>query len=919
MTLPEPLSTAPPPVPDLDQLRARLLDQSILIFGVLLGAIVALSLYRNLTMTWNPLVLLNLAAALLCVLVMRFGRRLPYRRRVALVLAVLWVMLFNGLLIVGPLANSRSVVILVVMLSLLFLGERIAWASLAVGTLGIGLVGAATVGGLLHFELDYPAYVTRPVIWVQFLVNIIAFTAVVVFITTRLIRALESTAETLRAQAATLRATEVRLREALRRQRAIFSNSSTGIAVLGTGGVWEEVNPRLCQLLGHEPADLIGRSAGVIFQDPEGFAATRERFRAALRSTGEYAEDLEVRRGDGALAWVRASLSALDPALPEDGALLVLVDIDQRKRAELALNTARRQAESANQAKTVFLAGMSHEIRTPMSAIIGLARLAQGPEPPAQRRRHLQEIGQAARDLLAIIDKVLDLARIESGELVLAPAPFALEAVLDRVQRLLGARARTQGVALMVRRRTGLPPWLHGDADRLGQVLINLCDNALKFTAHGRIVVTLAARPQGDQRVRLTCAVHDTGTGIPRDQQAHLFEAFAQAPGLSPRRPPGTGVGLYLVRRIVEAMGGRVRLRSHPGRGTTLRFTVRCDTATAPAATPADSGQRRWPGLPVLLLDDDPVGQEIGRGLLADLGLSVAVAADGPTALEMLHGGDYRALLLDIEMPGMDGFAVVRALRGEPALAGLPVIAQTAYAFAEDRAACLAAGFDEHLAKPIEPEHLRLVLTRWLGEPPPADTPAVAATGASAQVLGLFAATQRDTAAALDAALTGGEVQTAAHLLHLVQGAAANIGEAPLQAAAAALEAALRTGTTDLADLREALRRELAAALARAASAATAPAPTPAQASAHTDLGARLDELERLLGRGLMSGGPLSGAIAAVEVAASDCIRQAVLRVVRNLNAFDRPAARADLARLRRALQTVAGDARAGTAGCDPS
>jgi len=413
-------------------------------------------------------------------------------------------------------------------------------------------------------------------------------------------------------------------------------------------------------------------------------------------------------------------------------------------QTELALRA--EGAEAANRAKSAFLANMSHEIRTPMNAIIGFTQLmARDSADPLQHER-LDKIDGAARHLLQLINDILDLSKIEAGKMALEHVEFSLRDVLSRSADLVGAQARDKGLELSID-TDHLPERLRGDPTRLSQALINLLSNAVKFTSRGSVQLRGELLREAGARLQVRFEVRDTGEGIAPERQAALFTAFEQADASTGRRHGGTGLGLALTRHIASMMGGEVGLRSAPGEGSTFWFTGWFDrvatadgnAALAPTAGAArqQSGQqaeellrRRHAGRRVLVVEDNAVNQEIAVALLRRPGLVVDTADDGARAVELALGRRYDLVLMDVQMPGMDGLAATRELRRRGGHAP-PVIAMTANVYDADRAACLAAGMNDHIAKPVDAEQLYAMLLRWL---PPAAVddqaaPAVGGTG----------------------------------------------------------------------------------------------------------------------------------------------------------------------------------------------
>ncbi len=387
------------------------------------------------------------------------------------------------------------------------------------------------------------------------------------------------------------------------------------------------------------------------------------------------------------------------------------------------LSVAKEAAEAANRAKSTFLATMSHELRTPMNAIMGMTSLAMRRTMDARLLDHLEKIDHASHHLLAVINSILDISRIEADRLALEQIDFTPAAVLDKLPALIGYKAAEKGLTLEI----DVAPEaerlsLRGDPMRVGQVLLNLADNAVKFTERGKVVVRLRLAGDAADHALLRFEVEDTGIGISETDRKRVFAAFEQADGSMTRKYGGSGLGLAISRRLARLMGGDITVDSRPGEGSCFVFTLllpRSTGAVAPAPTfgPGTAGDRlrnEFSGIRVLLAEDEPVNGEVARTLLEAQGLVVDVAVDGVEAVALARQTPYALILMDIQMPNLNGVDATRAIRALPSHARTPVLAMTANAFAEDRKVCLAAGMDDHLPKPVIPDRLYEAVLTWL-------------------------------------------------------------------------------------------------------------------------------------------------------------------------------------------------------------
>ena len=602
--------------------------------------------------------------------------------------------------------------------------------------------------------------------------------------------------------------------------------------------------------------------------------------------------------------------------------------IVMRRRAEVALAAAKESAEQASRAKSAFLANMSHEIRTPMNAIIGLTHLLQRSLDDPQQHEQLRKINIAARHLLAILNDILDLSKIEVGKLELEHTDFNLSAIFDYISSLTAESIKAKGLEF-IQDRDDVPPDLRGDPTRLRQALLNYVSNAIKFTERGAITLRGRLLEDAGDWLRVRFEVEDTGIGLAPEQKTRLFRAFEQADVSTTRQYGGTGLGLAITRRLAEMMEGEAGVESEPGVGSLFWFTARLERARdvrpVASATNAESALRQHhAGARLLLVEDNVINQEVAVALLDVVNLKVDLAADGQEAVAKARASAYDLILMDVQMPVMDGLEATRLIRALPDRAHTPILAMTANAFVEERFKCLEAGMNDHVAKPVDPEVLYAALRRWLpapvADPPPATNPAAPVEQEAAELqrrlsaipgfdlaqgltithgkwalyrrlLALFADHHAGDAQCLRQQLQAQDWTAMQRVAHTLKGTAGNLGAIQIQAAAEALQTALRqnAGQDQIQGCAQTLIAELPLLLDGIRSALAADGGSaPTAAVDISGLAAVLTRLQTLLETGDMAANELARAEDSLLRAALGSTGDVLLR---QIAAFDYEAA----------------------------
>ena len=626
-------------------------------------------------------------------------------------------------------------------------------------------------------------------------------------------------------------------------------------------------NDRFCEITGYDRSELIGRDHSLL-----GPGLQQDSFFAALWQTvGEgrvWRGEICNRNRRGELYWLSATVV---PMLGEHGQaeeyISICTDISERVRAERALeelnqdleNQIRRRTEAleeatqlasaASRAKSDFLSNISHEMRTPMNSILGISYLALRAEPSPKVRDYLRSIHDSGKYLLALISDILDFSKIESGKFEVEQVDFLMPPLLNEAVALLNEAAREKGLDLQVQFDERLNVPLRGDPLRIRQILVNYLTNAVKFSSQGQIRLVARAERLEAAAVQVMFEVIDEGIGITAEQVRQLFQPFHQADASTTRRFGGTGLGLAICRELAHLMGGQVGVQSEAGVGSSFWFTLRLPYGEPLDQTANESGNERrralsalsspapkfegepttvaprLQGVRVLVVDDNLVNQTVARELLIAEGARVTLADDGQQALARLDEAPQDCVLMDVQMPVMDGLEATRRLRTEPRLQHLPVIAMTANASKQDRATCLAAGMNEFLSKPVEPERLIATVSRWAqpqadasltvtSSEPQGSARTAADTALDLQVLRIltrgnagallpiieaFSTMMQDLVPALQQALAAGDAVRLGQLGHKAKSSSAALGALRLAQACQALEQSMRAPTPDLA------------------------------------------------------------------------------------------------------------------------
>ncbi|MDQ5979424.1 MAG: hypothetical protein QG602_2398 [Verrucomicrobiota bacterium] len=613
--------------------------------------------------------------------------------------------------------------------------------------------------------------------------------------------------------------------EELRKLALIASRTSNAVVLTDASRriIW--VNEGFTRMTGYPLEEIWGKVPGRVLQGHDTDPAAVAHMRACLDRQQGFQVEVKNYRKDGTAYWIR---SDVQPILGADGRIesfmAIQHDITEQKALAASLAQARDEALTASRMKSEFLANVSHEIRTPMNGVLGMAELLMDTPLTEEQRQMGRVIQSSANNLLTIIDDLLDFSKIEAGKFRLTVQEFNLVDQLEQAMALMVPRAVAGQITLQSDLPDDLPERLCGDPGRIQQVLVNLLGNAVKFTERGTVTLALKPRePAVAGRFAFRVEVRDTGIGIPADQIDRLFQPFVQADGSSTRRFGGTGLGLAISRQLIELMGGRIGCESRPGEGSVFWFELELEVAITPLASepPKPVAPPATQNARLLVAEDQQANQLVMRLLLTKMGVDFTLVGDGMAVIEKLSRENYSLVLMDCQMPRMDGYEATRLIRAGaagPESAAIPIVALTAHAMASDREKCLEAGMDDYLSKPVRFEKLQPILQRQgIGfvvpapEPPPPPVPAAAVLD-PAQLAQLRALPGRKAPSLLDelatmalqevpaglAELRGHVAEQAARpavqTAHRLAGAAANLGARHLRTLLLEAEKAAETG-----------------------------------------------------------------------------------------------------------------------------
>ena len=509
--------------------------------------------------------------------------------------------------------------------------------------------------------------------------------------------------------------------DTLRELRTILEASLVGIGLVKKGCL-VNVNQRMATILGYRREELIGRKISELFTSRKLFRTFVKEYARQLTERNLEHIEYSLKKKDGRVIECALSGKALDASALSRGIVWVLEDITERKKVARELERVKEEAINANRAKSLFMANMSHELRTPMNGILGLSELFSHVELSEKEAGYIRMIRSSANRLMVIIDQLLDFSKIGAGRMVKNEGPFSPRASLEADIALLSVQAEKKNIGLSLNMDPKIPSELIGDHVKLSQVIVNLTANALKFTAEGSVEVRVSIREKsGDGDVKLLFEIVDTGIGIAREKQEMVFDAFVQGDSSHSRSYSGVGLGLPISRDLVRLLGGEINLESEEGKGTRFWFVLPFKVASTREAEPEtvlSVDTDSFVGARILLAEDEPINRTLAVIVLEEAGYEVVSVHDGKVAIDCWTRENFDCILMDLQMPRMDGYQAVRVIREREREMGrrTPIVAMTAHALREDRDKCLDCGMDDYLAKPFDREQLVKIIGKAMAD-----------------------------------------------------------------------------------------------------------------------------------------------------------------------------------------------------------
>ncbi len=635
--------------------------------------------------------------------------------------------------------------------------------------------------------------------------------------------------------------------------RAVIDNAIDGVIVIDKIGTVERFSPAAEGIFGYKEKEVLGRNIKMLM--PEPYHGRHDGYLRSFMTTGEKkiigsGREVTAQRKDGSTFPMDLAVSEMTVGDTRKF-LGVVRNIEERKRTEKELtdsrdmlkdqaeelrnlaekNAAERErAEQATKAKSEFLANMSHEIRTPMNAVIGLSYLALKTKMTPKQKDYISKINSSAQLLMGIINDILDFSKVEAGKLTLEEAEFDLLATLETLKSIVNVKAMEKGLGFHISMEKDVPTALFGDSLRLGQVLLNLTGNAVKFTEKGEITVFAKTIWKKGGRTKLLFGVRDTGIGLSEDQRETLFESFTQADGSTTRKYGGTGLGLSISKSLVELMSGKIEIESAPGEGSTFIFTAEFGLQDEGAEKsvplkPRNNDANTLRGVRILLVEDNEINMQVAAEILKEMGAAIETAYNGLEAVAKIKdpGNRFDVVLMDLQMPIMGGIEATEVIRGELGKGDLPIIAMTAHALPKEKARCTEAGMNDHSPKPIEIEHLTQTLLKYVSPLPlqtgdrkplpklggeavslPDTLPGIDLETALPRLMNNEALFKKllvsfrgrfiNITEEIRTALEQGDRETAERTAHTIRGAAGNLSAMEVSTSAAKLETAICNG-----------------------------------------------------------------------------------------------------------------------------